>query len=230
MLIIDKHKKLLLDILFAIYSDRELAPVLGFKGGTAALLFYGLDRFSVDLDFDLLDSKKESMVFEHLEEIAGGHGKVKEKYRKKNTLLFVISYGDPYQNIKIEVSIRDFGSKYTVQNYLGIPMKVMVKEDMFAHKLAALSERMGEANRDVYDVCFFLKNSWPLNEEMLRKRVGKDLPAFLEKTAVLVEAIKEAKILNGIGELLDNKVKALVKKTLAKETAGRLRILKESTR
>ncbi|OGF51579.1 MAG: hypothetical protein A2044_07515 [Candidatus Firestonebacteria bacterium GWA2_43_8] len=228
MLIIDKHKKLLLDLLFAVYSDRELASILGFKGGTAALLFYGLDRFSVDLDFDLLDPAMADKVFTHLEKIAGAHGVIKEKSKKRNTLLLVVSYGLLDQNIKLEVSTRDFGSKFTVLNYLGIPMKVMVKEDMFAHKLAAMSERIGSANRDIYDVNYFLKNNWPLNEKMLVKRVGKDLKGFLEKTAVQVESVKENKILDGIGELLDNKAKARVKKQLTKDTAGRLRILKES--
>ncbi len=228
MLIIDKHKKILLDILFAIYSDRELAPALGFKGGTAALLFYGLDRFSVDLDFDLLSREKSAPVFSSLEKIAARYGRIKEKYKKRNTLLLIVSYGDIGQNIKLEVSLRDFGSKYIIQNYLGIPMLVMAKEDMFAHKLAAMSERIGTANRDIYDVHFFLKNNWPLNEKMLLKRAGKDLKAFLENTAQQVEKIKENQILNGIGELLDNKTKAWVKKNLIKETAGKLRILKES--
>ena len=52
------HGNILLMILKDIYSDTTLAPFLGFKGGTAAMLFYGLDRNSVDLDFDLLDESK----------------------------------------------------------------------------------------------------------------------------------------------------------------------------
>ena len=48
------HKTLLFQILKDIYLDTSISPYIGFKGGTAALMFYGLDRFSVDLDFDLL--------------------------------------------------------------------------------------------------------------------------------------------------------------------------------
>jgi len=58
------HKTILFQILKDIYSNTIIAPFLGFKGGTAALMFYGLDRFSVDLDFDLLDESKEEYVFE----------------------------------------------------------------------------------------------------------------------------------------------------------------------
>ena len=50
---ISTHKTVLFQILKDIYSDSLVAPFLGFKGGTAAVMFYGLDRFSVDLDFDL---------------------------------------------------------------------------------------------------------------------------------------------------------------------------------
>ena len=53
------HKNVLVQILLAIYSDTTISPYLGFKGGTAAYLFYNLERFSVDLDFDLLDETKK---------------------------------------------------------------------------------------------------------------------------------------------------------------------------
>ncbi|PIY68912.1 hypothetical protein COY90_03420, partial [Candidatus Roizmanbacteria bacterium CG_4_10_14_0_8_um_filter_39_9] len=48
------HKIHLTNILLDIYKDDVLSPVLGFKGGTAALFFYHLPRFSVDLNFDLI--------------------------------------------------------------------------------------------------------------------------------------------------------------------------------
>jgi len=58
-----KHKNIMLQILKDVYRMLLLPPYLGFKGGTAALLFYGLPRNSVDLDFDLLDETKEEEVF-----------------------------------------------------------------------------------------------------------------------------------------------------------------------
>jgi len=48
--------------------------VLGFKGGTAAMLFYGLPRFSVDLDFDLLDSDKKELVLEKISQLLPRYG------------------------------------------------------------------------------------------------------------------------------------------------------------
>ena len=60
---ISTHKTILFQILKDIYSDTLISPFLGFKGGTAALLFYKLGRFSVDLDFDLLGESKEDLIF-----------------------------------------------------------------------------------------------------------------------------------------------------------------------
>ena len=64
-----KHKNILLQILKDIFSDTSIAPFLGFKGGTAALMFYGLDRNSVDIDLDLLDEGKERKIFEKIQKI-----------------------------------------------------------------------------------------------------------------------------------------------------------------
>jgi len=83
-----KHKNILVKILKDIYTDSTISTVLGFKGGTAATLFYGLDRFSVDLDFDLLDSGKEDYAFERVKEIMERHGKLKQA-RKKRFNLFI---------------------------------------------------------------------------------------------------------------------------------------------
>ena len=66
---ISTHKTILFQILKDIYQDTTIAPFLGFKGGTAALMFYGLNRFSVDLDFDLLDDSKEGVTFQFYSQI-----------------------------------------------------------------------------------------------------------------------------------------------------------------
>ncbi|KKU60151.1 MAG: hypothetical protein UX81_C0003G0011 [Parcubacteria group bacterium GW2011_GWA2_47_12] len=140
-----KHKNILLQILKDIYSDNEIAPYLGFKGGTAALLFYGLSRDSVDLDFDLLDESKEAEVFKKIQEIAASYGKIIDSRVKRFNLVTIISYELKAQHVKIEVNRRSFGSKYDLKTFLGISMLVMVREDMFAHKLTAMCERFGKA-------------------------------------------------------------------------------------
>lgn len=218
------HKNLLIQILRDIYSDTSIAPFLGFKGGTAAYLFYDLDRFSVDLDFDLLDDSKEELIFARIEEIAKNYGRLKEVRKKRFNLFFLLSYDDKSQNIKIEINRRSFGSKYDLKNYLGIPMLVMKKEDMVAHKLMAMYERMGKTNRDIYDVCFFMKHNFDINRSIVEERSKVPYRNFIKKCINLLEKINTRNILQGMGELLDAKQKTRAKEHLIKDVIFLLKL------
>ena len=218
------HKTILLQILKDIYTDTSLGPILGFKGGTAANFFYDLGRFSVDLDFDLLKYDKEIFVFEKIATILQDYGTIKEKHRKRNTLLFIISYKEKSQNIKVEINCRAFGSCYELKNYLGISMLVMIKEDMFAHKLVAVLERKKIASRDVYDIWHFLKNLWPINIEIVEKRTGMNFKDYLNKCVEFIESFSDRSILSGMGELLDERQKVWAKANLRKDTVFLLKV------
>lgn len=196
------HKNILIRILKDIYTDSMIGPILGFKGGTAVYLFYNLNRFSVDLDFDLLDESKKEYVFEHVRTILQKYGAVKEAQIKRYTLFFRLSYKDNQQNIKVEINLRDFGSRYEVKSYLGISMKVMVQEDIAAHKMVAMVERMGKANRDIFDTYFFLQHNWPINERIIVHRTGLSMPDFLKKCIQELEGLSDRGILAGLGDLL----------------------------
>lgn len=214
---ITKHKNILIKILKDIYNDTSIGPILGFKGGTAAYIFYSLPRFSVDLDFDLIEEEKEDYVFKKIEDIAIKYGEIKNKKIKRFTLFFELSYDEKSRNIKIEINRRNFESKYEIFSYLGIPMLVMAKEDMFAHKITAMMERIGKTNRDIVDVWFFLQNDWPINKQIVEKRTGMRFKDFLKKCIHSIEKIGERSLLSGIGELLDTKQKAWVKINLKKD-------------
>ena len=75
---LNRHKFLMMQILKDIYSDAMLASVLGFKGGTALMFFYQLPRFSVDLDFNLLDVSEQEEVFKLVRGILLKYGKIHE--------------------------------------------------------------------------------------------------------------------------------------------------------
>lgn len=197
-----KHKNILLQILKDIFSDTSLSPYLGFKGGTAALMFYGLGRDSVDIDLDLLDESKEQEVFEKIQKIASSYGKIIDSRIKRFNLVTIISYDMKSQNIKVEVNRRDFGSRYELKTLLGISMQVMVKEDMFANKLMAMYERIGKTSRDVYDVYFFAKNNWPINKKLVEDRAKISFREVLVKCVELLEKMDNRHILDGLGEVL----------------------------
>jgi predicted nucleotidyltransferase component of viral defense system len=218
------HKTILLQILKDIYTNASIGPALGFKGGTVAHFFYDLGRFSVDLDFDLLKETDEDVVFNQIEGILREYGSIKEKYKKLNTLLFVLSYGEKEHNVKVEINRRNFGSRYELKSYLGVSMLVMVKEDMFAHKLVAMLERTKTANRDVFDVWHFLKNRWPINKEIVEKRTKMAFKDYLKKCVKFVESLSDRNILAGVGELISAKQKAWAKANLKKDTAFLLKL------
>lgn len=223
------HKNIMLQILKDLYSDAEIAPYLGFKGGTAAYLFYGLDRFSVDLDFDLLDESKEDLVFKKAGKIIKGYGEIKDSAIKRFTLFFLLSYQKGAQGVKVEINRRLPGSRFELKTYFGVSMLVIRKEDMAANKLLAMRERMGRANRDIFDVWFFLKNNWPVNKEIVQKRSGQSFRQFLAQSVSGLEKIESRDILAGLGELLNNKQKAWAKKSLIKDTIFLLNLKMEES-
>ena len=211
------HKNILIKILKDIYTDSTIGPLLGFKGGTAVYLFYNLNRFSVDLDFDLLDAEKEDYVFEQIKKILENYGTIKEAEKKRFNLFYVLAYDEKVpgaQNIKVEINRREFGSKYEVKSYLGISMKIMVQEDMFAHKLCAMYERIGKTNRVIFDVWYFLQNEWPVNKKIIEERTKMNFNGFLQKCIDSLEKMTDQNILSGMGELLDAKQKDWVKAKL----------------
>ena len=225
-----KHKNILIKILKDIYTDATISPILGFKGGTAATFFYGLDRFSVDLDFDLLDSDKEDYVFDRVKAIIENYGMLKEARKKRFNILYVLSYDDKdinAQNVKVEINRREFGSKYAVESFLGISMQVMVKEDMVAHKLCAMYERIGKTNRDIFDVQFFLSHDWPVNKKIVEDRMGVSYAEFLKKCIDVMEKFDDSNILSGMGELLTEKQKSWAKAKLKSEVLFSLRLALE---
>ena len=225
------HKNILIKILKDIYADSTIGPILGFKGGTAAYLFYGLNRFSVDLDFDLLDAVKEDYVFERIRKILATYGTIKESAKKRYSLFYLLAYDNKIegaQNVKVEINRREFFSKYEVRAYLGISMKIMVKADMTAHKLVAMYERIGKTNRDVFDTWFFLKNNWPVNKQIVEQRTKMPFKDFLKKCLSLLEKMDGKNILAGMGELLDAKQKAWVKTHLLEEVIFLLKLEREN--
>jgi len=223
-----KHKSIMLKILKDIYTDTSISSYLAFKGGTAAMLFYGLPRNSVDLDFDILDSGKEELVFGRIQKLVSVYGKITEAIIKRNYILVVISYGTGLPQLKIEINRQQFGSNYSNMSLLGIPMLVMNKSDMFAHKLMAMYERIGRTSRDIFDVRFFAQNDWEINKAMVEKRSGKTFVKIINECIISLEKMSEAHILDGLGELLDERQKDSTRAKLKADTIFQLKLMQSN--
>ena len=215
---INRHKFLMLQILKDIYSDAMLASVLGFKGGTALMFFYQLPRFSVDLDFNLLDSSKQDEVFKRVQTILLKYGKIHDEAIKFYGPLLVLDYGAGERKLKVEISNRLYPNHYEWRNLLGIDIRIMTEADMFAHKLCALLDRTETTNRDIFDCWFFLNRRTALNRQIVETRMGCSLEEYLQRCIDMLQQMPKRSLLNGLGELTDAQTKSFVRNKLLSET------------
>lgn len=223
---LNKHKMYMLRILKDIYTDSELNNLLGFKGGTALMFFYDLPRFSVDLDFNLLDAEKEQFVFERVQTILLRYGRIIDAARKHFGPVIVLDYESGERNLKVEISNRQYqtANHYELRQFLGINVRVLTAPDMFAHKLCALLDRTETTNRDIFDVWFYLSNNMEINPLIVEERMGQPLEAYIECCIKHLQTLNDRQMHVGLGELLDNKMKAFVHTRLLSETIGLLQL------
>ena len=225
---IKKHRIIMINILKDIVGSVYWKH-LGFKWGTLLYLLYNLDRFSTDLDFDLLDkwSINEEKMLVDLAKICSKHGKVKDMYNKEKTLFLLVDY-EPYEmKIKIEINKkRSIHSKYEYKSILWYQVLCMEAESLFANKLVALTQRKNIASRDLFDVHFFLKKWFEINENIIKERTGKSLKSYLKYVIdFITKNFTEKTLLAGLGELVDQKQKYFIKNLLVQETCEYLKLI-----
>jgi len=222
-----KHETILKSILKDIYKDTLLSQYLVFKGGTACYLFYNLPRFSVDLDFSMrkeIDMDTRKKILDRLCVIAEGYGKVEECRDKRYTLFVLLRHTKGQHYVKLEVSKVSTADAYDFVDYFGLSIPVLKKEKMFAEKLTALTSRKSVATRDLFDIHFFFKEFWPLDEAYLKRLTDKSASDYLNYCADFIkEKIQPETILMGLGQLIDEKQRIWVKENLAEDTIFQIR-------
>ena len=120
---------------------------------------------------------------------------------------------------------RNFNDKHS-KNLLGVNMKVMVAEDMFAHKLCAHRPHI-HTNRDIFDSWFFMNNKTPLNKSIVETRMEMPLSDYIQRCIETLEGMSDKGILNGLGELMDRETKTFVSSKLRAETITLLKFYKQ---
>ncbi len=142
-----KHKIQLFRLLRAILSSNLLANELAFKGGTYASLLGYLDRFSIDLDFDLPNKEISPSLKQHLYKIFEELGLV-IKDESKNYLQFFLKYSSESANDRntLKLEINDVPSKFNKYEKVNLPEINMyctghTPPTMFANKLVAAKAR-----------------------------------------------------------------------------------------
>jgi len=191
------------------------------------MFFYGLPRFSVDLDFNLINTGKQEVVYEKVRNILLKYGTIYDEAPKFYGPLVVLDYGIGERKLKVEISSRVFENKYEIKNFLGINMNVMVLPDMFAHKLCALLDRSSMASRDIFDCWFFMKSQSQVNKDIVESRMHMPLASYIQKCIDSLESMNDRGMLQGVGELMDNEMKKFVRTKLRTETIGLLKFYME---
>jgi len=223
----NKHRFYLTQILTDIYSDRELARCLGFKGGTALMFFHNLPRFSVDLDFDLLDEEKSETVYVKVKNILLKYGEIHDEAQKFFGDLLALDYENGERNLKIDISHRKSNNEYEIKNLLGISVKTMKISDMFVHKLVALLGRKEIADRDIFDCWWFMNRQTPVKTAMIEALTQKTYSNYIQDCINAMENLPKRSLLYGLGELLEQDMKTFVRNRLRSEILTLLRFYKD---
>lgn len=223
------HKAWLYRLLMEIYDDATLSRLLYFKGGTCAAMLGYLDRFSVDLDFDLVGGETETAkVRTHLEKIFSRLGlAIKDKSNiapqyflkyptrtpGRNTLKLDVSFPHPKSNI------------YEPKEFTEIDRIIMCQtiETMFANKLVALIDRNEKsgaiAGRDLYDIHHFFIEGRLYDESIIIERRGTPVREFLIDLETFIrEQMTDTLIDQDLNALLPLKKFQQIRKVLKRET------------
>ncbi|MFA6815202.1 MAG: nucleotidyl transferase AbiEii/AbiGii toxin family protein [Lentisphaeria bacterium] len=171
-----------------------------FQGGTCLRIFYGLNRFSEDMNFILRDVNPDFRLKDHIKHLtdelaAYGYNieitdrdqadaTVKKAFLKDNSLGKVIDLRHANQTgsmakikIKLEVDTNPpAGSGYELK-YLDFPfvsaVAVQDKPSLFAGKLHALLCREYIKGRDWYDFIWYTGNRTDINYDFLTSAINQ---------------------------------------------------------
>ncbi|HIH22274.1 TPA: nucleotidyl transferase AbiEii/AbiGii toxin family protein [Candidatus Micrarchaeota archaeon] len=169
--------------LFGIYS--YIANELVFKGGTALFFFYGLDRFSEDLDFTLTNEFEEEKLLESIKDtfgllaiemelkevksIAGKNYKIKAKgpaYTNEASISIVNVEISDRKDVVLNPEIKQHVPVYEDIKPFFVP--IMSAGEILAEKVRAIMNR--NKARDVYDLAFLLRKGAKFDIELINKK------------------------------------------------------------
>lgn len=167
-----------------------------FYGGTCLRIFHGLQRFSEDMDFSLLEPTENFDFVQYFQPIIDefasigrqveitkkskkNFGKVESAFLKDNTDVYDVSFQTEKSiKIKIEVDTNPPLLFSTEQKLLLEPRSFMTRcfslPDLFAGKMHALVYRAWKnrvKGRDWYDFEWYVRNRVPLDFVHLQERI-----------------------------------------------------------
>jgi predicted nucleotidyltransferase component of viral defense system len=166
-----------------------------FYGGTCLRIFYGLQRFSEDMDFSLLEADKDFVFENHFEAIIAefkffgkeivitkksktAQTNVESAFLKDNSEIYDLQFSTERKiKIKLEVDMQPPSNFVTEYKLLLLPFSFMTRcyalPDLYAGKMHAFLFRNWKnrvKGRDWYDFEWYVRNNIALNFNHLQKR------------------------------------------------------------
>jgi predicted nucleotidyltransferase component of viral defense system len=176
-----------------------------FYGGTCLRIFYGLQRFSEDMDFSLLQPDENFSLENYFEPIIAefkalgkeiiitkkdktNANNIESAFLKDNTEIYNLQFTTEKRvKIKIEVDTQPPSNFTTEYKLLMLPFSFMTRcyslSDLYAGKMHAFLFRNWQnrvKGRDWYDFEWYIRNNIKLNFNHLQKR-AEQINAFNEK-------------------------------------------------
>lgn len=214
-------------ILAGLYNG-GFFDVAAFYGGTCLRIFYGLQRFSEDMDFSLLLPDKEFDFTKYFKPIIDefaivgrqveikkkdkkSFGKVNSAFLRDNTDVYDVTFNTEKSiKIKIEVDTQPPLKFGTEQKLLMLPHSFMTRcfvlPDLFAGKMHALVYR-GWKNRikgrDWYDFEWYVRHNVPLDFGHLTERIFQFDNEIVTKD-VFINQLKEKLSTANINQVKDD--------------------------
>lgn len=188
------------EVILAALGRGDFFEYAAFQGETCLRIFYGLQRFSEDMDFVLLKADANFSIGSHIKNLSNelksygfniavsdksnADSVVKKAIIKDDSIVRIINLSYPNMHgllpdikIKLEVDTEPpEGSGYEVK-YLDFPFLSSVttqdKPSLFATKIHALLCRKYVKGRDWYDFLWYIANGIGVNYDLLSSALNQ---------------------------------------------------------
>ncbi len=221
-----QHEIQLHRLLSEILKDKYLSTNAFFKGGTCALMLGYLDRFSVDLDFDLGEKADKKEFRKKLYNIFANLN-LEVKDESKKALQFFLKYPSSSQRNTLKIEFLDNYYKSNIYKPIFIPSISMTGicqtiETMFSHKLIAPLDRIKSggkiAGRDIYDIHYFFTQGYGYIDDIIKERTKVSPLTHLTELNDFVKKKVTKKIIDeDLNILLDYKKFISIRKYIKEE-------------
>lgn len=190
-----KQEQFEIEVLDFLNSHRFLSKLV-FCGGTMLRLCYGLNRFSVDLDFWLFKKMDVDKLFESIKDCLGQSYVITDAMNKFYTILYEIKSPEYPRSLKIE--IRKATKKIKLEKAIAfskyanyqVLVNVPSLKDMMNGKVEAFLTR--KEIRDLFDIEFLFKKGVELPGD---KKILKELLNLIGKLPIRDYTVKLGSLL-----------------------------------